>query len=91
MFHLLRMQIASAVKRAAIIFNPDTAPGGGSYRPPSFEQAPRSFKVTPIEARVHGDADIEAAITALGREPGGGLVVMPDAFMTDHRAPMAVA
>jgi putative ABC transport system substrate-binding protein len=28
-----------------------------------------------------GDVDIETAIVALGREPGGGLVVMPDVFM----------
>jgi len=28
----------------------------------------------------------ETAITALGREPGGGLFVMPDIFMTAHRA-----
>jgi hypothetical protein len=29
----------------------------------------------------------ETAIIDLGREPGGGLVFMPDAFMTVHRAP----
>jgi hypothetical protein len=47
---------------------------------PSFETAARSPKVTPIIVPVHGDVEIEAAITALGREPGGGLVVMPDGF-----------
>jgi hypothetical protein len=31
-------------------------------------------------------AVLQAAINALGREPGGGLVVMPNAFMTVHRA-----
>jgi putative ABC transport system substrate-binding protein len=35
---------------------------------------------------VHSDAEIETAIVALGREPGGGLVVMPNAFMAVHRA-----
>jgi putative ABC transport system substrate-binding protein len=30
-------------------------------------------------------------MVALGREPGGGLVVMPDAFMTTHRAPIISA
>jgi putative ABC transport system substrate-binding protein len=39
------------------------------------------------EAYVHGDAEIESAIASLGREPGGGLVVMNDIFMTVHRAP----
>jgi putative tryptophan/tyrosine transport system substrate-binding protein len=28
---------------------------------------------------------------ALGREPGGGVVVMPDVFMTSHRAPLISA
>jgi putative ABC transport system substrate-binding protein len=34
---------------------------------------------------VHSDAEIEAAIIALGREPGGGLIVMSDIFMFAHR------
>jgi putative tryptophan/tyrosine transport system substrate-binding protein len=32
-----------------------------------------------------------AAITSLGREPGAGLVVMPDTFTTVHRAPIISA
>jgi len=35
--------------------------------------------------------EIETAIMALGREPGGGLVVMADAFMAVHRAPIILA
>jgi putative tryptophan/tyrosine transport system substrate-binding protein len=84
----LLTEIAPAVERAAIMFNPDTAPGGGTYFLPSFEAAARSRTVEPIAAPVHTDAEIEAAITSLGREPRGGLVVMPDAFMTAHRAPV---
>jgi len=38
----LLTEIAPGVKRAAIVFNPDTAPGGGSYFLPSFEAAARS-------------------------------------------------
>jgi putative ABC transport system substrate-binding protein len=53
---------------------------------PSFETAARSLKVEPITAPVHSDVEIETAIIALGREPGGGLVVMPDVFMFAHRA-----
>jgi putative ABC transport system substrate-binding protein len=45
----------------------------------------------PIVAPVHNDAEIETAITALGREPGGGLVVMGDAFTTAHRTPVTAA
>jgi putative tryptophan/tyrosine transport system substrate-binding protein len=42
----------------------------------------------PIIAPVHSDVEIETAIIALGREPGGGLVVMPDSFTVAHRAPI---
>src|SRR5262249_4867715 len=56
-----------------------------------FETAARSLKVVPIPAPVHSDTEIDTAINALGREPGGGLVVMPDVFMSVHRAPIISA
>ena len=68
------------------MFNPDIAPV--STYMPSFETAARSLKVVPITAPVHNDGEIETAIIALGREPGGGLVVMPDVFTAAHRAPV---
>src|SRR5262249_23287237 len=40
---------------------------------------------------VHSDVEIETAIIALGREPGGGLVGMPDVFTLAHRAPIILA
>ena len=84
----LLTEIAPTVKRAAIMFNPDTAPGGGSYYLPAFEAAARSLKVAAIAAPVHSDAEIEMVITSLGRELGGGVVVSTDAFMIVHRAPV---
>jgi putative ABC transport system substrate-binding protein len=45
----------------------------------------------PIITPVHSDVEIEKAIVALGGQPGGGLVVMPDIFMTTHRAPIILA
>src|SRR5262249_24371370 len=72
-----------------IMFNPGF-PQAWVYMP-SLETAARSLKVVPIIAPVHSDAEIETAIIALGREPGGGLVVMPDAFMAAHRAPIILA
>jgi putative ABC transport system substrate-binding protein len=71
------------------MFNPDTAPVSAFM--PSLETAARSLKVERIIAPVHDDVEIETAITALGREPGGGLVVMPDAFTDVHRAPIISA
>jgi putative ABC transport system substrate-binding protein len=84
----LLKEIAPGRKRAAIMFNPDTAPYGKTFYLPSFEAGARSLNVDPIVAPVHSDAEIETAITSLGREPGGGLVVMPDAFMFIHRKPI---
>jgi putative ABC transport system substrate-binding protein len=72
------------------MFNPDTAPVS-TYRP-SFEAAARSLKVVPSIAPVHSDVEIETAIVALGREPGGGLVVLPDVSWTAaHRASVVLA
>ena len=49
----LLSEIAPGLKRAAIMFNPDTAPV--SVFMPSFETAARSLKVVPIIAPVHGE------------------------------------
>jgi putative ABC transport system substrate-binding protein len=84
----LLSEIAPGLKRVAIMFNPDTAVSSFT---PSFETAARSLKVVPIIAPVHSDVEIETAIIALGREPRGGLVVMPDVFTGVHRAPIILA
>jgi putative ABC transport system substrate-binding protein len=80
----LLSEIAPGLKRAAIMFNPDLLPVS-SFMPP-FETAARSLKVAPIIAPVHSEVEIETAIIALGREPGSGVVVMPDVFLVAHRA-----
>jgi putative ABC transport system substrate-binding protein len=85
----LLSEIAPGLKRVAFMFNSDN-PAASVYMP-SFETAARSLKVVPIIAPVHSDGQIEAAIAALGREPGGGLVVMPDGFIFAHRAPIILA
>jgi putative ABC transport system substrate-binding protein len=74
----LLSEIAPALKRAAIMFNPDFPPAS-AYMP------------SLIIAPVHSDGEIETAIIALGREPGGGLVVILDGFTVAHRAPIISA
>jgi putative ABC transport system substrate-binding protein len=83
MFELLT-EIALGLKRVAMLFNPDTAPGRGAYYFRDFEPAVRSANVEPIAARARSDAEIESVVTSLGGAPGGGLVVMPDYFMLNH-------
>jgi putative tryptophan/tyrosine transport system substrate-binding protein len=85
----LLSEIAPGLERAAIMFNPDTGPVSAYM--PSLETAARLLKVVPITAPVHNDAEIETAIIALGREPKGGLVVIPGAFMQTHRALIILA
>ena len=78
----LLSEIAPGLKRAAIIFNPDF-PAVSTYMP-SLETAARSLKIVPIIAPVRDDAEIETAINALGREPGGGLICPQGAFLLAH-------
>jgi putative ABC transport system substrate-binding protein len=80
----LLSEIAPGLNRAVFMFNPDTIPA--SVYMLAFEKAARSLKIVPIIAPVHSDVEIETVIIALGREPGGGLVVPPDVFMGAHRA-----
>jgi putative ABC transport system substrate-binding protein len=85
----LLSEIAPGLKRATVMFNPDAAPASAYM--PSLEAAARSLKVEPIIAPIHSDVEIETTIVAIGSEPGGGLVVMPDFFMAAHRASMILA
>jgi len=82
----LLTEIAPGVKRVAVMFNPDTAPGGGSFFLAQFQAAAQAFKVEPIIAPVRGDAEIESVIASLAQGPSGGLIVETDGFMMVHRA-----
>jgi putative tryptophan/tyrosine transport system substrate-binding protein len=85
----LLSEIAPGLKQAAIMFNPDIGAPVSVFMP-SIETAARSLKVTPITAPVRSDVEIETAIIALGREPGGGLIAA-DAFTFVHRVPIISA
>jgi putative tryptophan/tyrosine transport system substrate-binding protein len=87
----LLKEIAPNVKRAAMIFNPDTAPGHGSFYLSSFETAARSLNVESIKAPISNDAEIKTAIASLGREPNSGLVVSGDTFLVAHRPSIILA
>jgi putative ABC transport system substrate-binding protein len=83
----LLKEIAPRVTRAAMMFNPETAPYAGYYMRP-FEAAARSLALEPIGAPVRDDADIERAITALARDAKGGLVILTDIYTTTRRGPI---
>jgi putative tryptophan/tyrosine transport system substrate-binding protein len=76
-------EIAPETKRAAVIFNPDTAPYYRLYMS-SIEAAGASFAVKVIEVPVHSRTDIEAAISMLARERADAVISMPDQFVGNH-------
>jgi putative ABC transport system substrate-binding protein len=79
----LLKEVAPSITRVAIIFNPDMFL---SFPPLDPEiAAARSFGVTATLAPVHDDAAIEEAVAALARQPGGGLITLPDSFNVTHR------
>jgi putative ABC transport system substrate-binding protein len=79
----LLKEIVPGLRRVAVIFNPETSRGGTSYLH-SVETAAPLFSVEATGAPVHHDGDIELAISSLVREPGGALIVLPDAFTAAH-------
>jgi putative ABC transport system substrate-binding protein len=80
----LLKEIAPHVARVALLFNPATATYFDIYLKP-FKAAALSFGVEVIAAPVHDSSDIESVLAAQVREPNGGLVVVPDAFLNAHR------
>jgi len=81
-------EVAPHVGRVALLFNPRTSPGGGSYHSRPIEAAAASFAVRPIAMPLRDASEIEAAITAFARDSNGGLVVLPDVFANVHREPI---
>jgi putative ABC transport system substrate-binding protein len=78
-------EIAPQTRSVGLMFNPQTAPDGGSYFLKPLEAAATLLKVKMIVAPVHNPAEIEVVMTSLSHEPAAGLIVMPDIFSLTHR------
>src|SRR5215468_6594528 len=78
-------EVAPRVSRLAFLFNPQTAPFVTRYYQGPLESSARSLGMQPSANPVHNASEIERVITALAREPDGGLIVMPDSFNIVHR------
>ena len=81
----LLKEIAPRVARVAALFNPATAPYAEYWLNP-FKAAAASFAVQAIVAPVHDASELESVVAAQAHEPNGGLIVMPDTFMNEHRS-----
>src|SRR5215470_15775260 len=75
--------MAPDITRAAALFNPAT----GFYVPGYlrlFEASSPSLGIELATAPVHDVSEIEDTVAKLSREPGGGLIVPPEAFTITH-------
>jgi len=81
----LLKEISPGMTQVAVMFNPQTAPYTEELYLPSMETAAKKLGVMQIKSLVYREADIEEAISRLGRQPRSGLIAMTDSFMTVHR------
>jgi putative ABC transport system substrate-binding protein len=81
----LLKKIAPSTARAGVLFNPDTAPGGGSFFLKSVAASAPALQVEVLPLPVRSDDEIGRAIAGLASGPGGGLIVMLDVFTAVHR------
>jgi putative ABC transport system substrate-binding protein len=79
----LLKEVAPDITRVTLMFNPQTTPHYLVFLR-DFGAAAASLaelSATPV----HDEAEIEAALTAFAREPGGGLIAAPDPFINTRR------
>jgi putative ABC transport system substrate-binding protein len=77
-------QIAPHVSRIAIMYSPNS-PVHDRYLNP-IDATGSATAVTLLRTPVRDAAEIETAIEAMGREPGGGLMVLPE-LAARHKLP----
>jgi putative tryptophan/tyrosine transport system substrate-binding protein len=79
----LLKEIAPHTTHVALLFNP--APGSTvQFYMPSIQAAAASFAIQASAAPIHATDEIEGVIARL-RDPGGGLLIMPDTFNLTNR------
>jgi putative ABC transport system substrate-binding protein len=80
----LLKEIAPDTRRIAFVFNPQSTPFYPRFLR-EFGAAPASLAVELSPIQLRDETEIEAVITALAREPGGGLILAPDIYLNTHR------
>jgi putative tryptophan/tyrosine transport system substrate-binding protein len=79
-------EILPDVKRASVLFNPDTAPGAGDIFLRSIEADAKAHSVEVIAAPVRSVPDIEAIFGSISHSQGTGAIIPPDIFLVVNRA-----
>ena len=75
----LLKQVAPALERVGLLFNPDVSPQN-EYQFQAMTKDAAAFGVEIVPLRVHSDLEIEAAMASLGGRPNGGLVLPTDNY-----------
>ena len=79
----LLKEIAPKVTRIAFMYNPASSPALPLFYHSVEAAAPR-FAVETTMVPVHVSADIQAVVMSLAREPGSGLIIPADTFLSFH-------
>ncbi len=79
----LLSEIAPGTMHFTAVCNPDSAPAGGTYFLPPLQAAAASISLNLDVALVRELTDIESVLAT--RNPGSGIVVLPDQFTSAHR------
>ena len=80
----LLKEVAPAVKRVGILYNPTTAPYFNFFLP-EMESASAALGMVATKLPVQSAVEIDRAVAAFAREPNGALSNVPDGFLTLHR------
>ena len=75
----LLKQVAPAIERVGLLFNPDLSPQNEYQLQAMTKDAP-AFGVEIVPMRVHSEAEIETAMASLAAQPNGGLVLPTDNY-----------
>src|SRR3712207_1232775 len=70
-------EVAPQIRRAAALFNPETAPNRASPFVREFEAAAAALSIQPILAFAQDASGIEPVLADLAAEPRGALLVLP--------------
>jgi putative ABC transport system substrate-binding protein len=81
----LLKDVAPSITRIAVLFNPATTPGAGTFYLQSIEAAAPRLAVKSSAAPVRSVGDIEDALSKLAREPNTGVIFPPDIFTSSNR------
>ena len=84
----LLKQIAPETTRVLIVYNPDTIPRGSLS---GVQLAAPGLSMALTERPVRSEVEIDTAVGEIAREPNGGLVVVPDNFITTEYHDLIIA